>query len=279
MRGYAKTAFVGILMMGLLAVPNLSPAADASSNRDGNGRHRLLNAELRSKVEDLRNKIVEHREHQHNQGGNPGSLEALQARVTSLETALAGMVTQASLMSQHNAINVRLSDLDKKVAGGGSADPALVELAKLAKYVTVIPDKTLLKGLTGPHVIFHGANVHVQNGSGATATDVDPVTSVSFKGLGNFVVGYNEEQITPISYAVACDRTLTGSHNIVMGDGNMFTSYGGLVIGSNHCVTGPNTSILGGTANEGAGANSAILGGTRRSTAAATLNQTVPLVR
>ena len=58
MRGYAKVASVGLLMMGLLAVPNLSLATD----RDGNGRHSLLNSELRSKIEHLRDKMAQHRE-------------------------------------------------------------------------------------------------------------------------------------------------------------------------------------------------------------------------
>jgi hypothetical protein len=124
MRRYAKIAFVSILMMGLLAVPNLSPATDGSSNQDGNGRHRLLNAELRSKIEYLRNKIAEHREHQNNQGGTPGSLEALQTQVTSLKTDLAGMVNnEASLLSQLDAANTQLSILAARLkvieTGGG----------------------------------------------------------------------------------------------------------------------------------------------------------------
>src|SRR5580765_3075813 len=74
MRGYARVASVGLLMMGLLAVPNLSLATD----RDGNGRHSLLNAELRSKIEHLRDKMANHREDHHNQGDLAGGLAALQ---------------------------------------------------------------------------------------------------------------------------------------------------------------------------------------------------------
>ncbi|HSQ90777.1 MAG TPA: hypothetical protein VLM19_01240, partial [Nitrospiraceae bacterium] len=86
MRGYAKVASVGFLMMGLLAVPNLSPAGD----RDGNGRHSLLNTELRSKIERLRDKIEDHRERHHNNQGNlPGYVQALQSEIATLKTALA----------------------------------------------------------------------------------------------------------------------------------------------------------------------------------------------
>jgi hypothetical protein len=110
--------------------------------------------------------------------------------------------------------------------------------------------------------------------SGRNATN----DNLALSGLGNLIVGYNETQSTPVIYDIGgCDRTLTGSHNIVMGDGNMFTSYGGLVVGSNHCVTSPNTSILAGNTNEAHGANSAILGGTRMFTFGE--NETVPRVR
>ncbi len=270
MREYGKIAFVSMLMMGLLAVPNLSQATDKSSNRDGDGRHRLLNAELRSKVEDLRNKIANHREHQHNQGGIPGSLEALQTEVNNLKASLATMVNnEASLSSQLAAANTRLSALEKPGAGGGSVDPVLVELAK---YVTVNPNT--VNGLKGPHVIFHGANVHVQSGSGAT----DNITSVSYKGLGNLIVGYNEVPNTsPLPYGVGdgCgDRSETGSHNIVTGVGHSFVSYGSLIAGTHNCVTSPNSSVLAGDTNETHHQNSAILGGSMYSTSF--VNEIVP---
>ena len=255
MRRYVKIASVSILMMGLLAVPNLSPATDGSLNQDRDGRHRLLNAELRSKIEHLGNKIAEHREHQNNQGGIPGTLEALQARVTSLETALAGMVTQASLMSQYNAINVRLSDLDKKVAGGGSADPALVELAKLANYVKV--DLAVINGVKGPHVIFHDANVHVQSGLKGTTDEVDPATGLiragGLTGMGNLFVGFNEEMALG-------SRVGAGSHNLIVGPFHTYTSTGGVVFGKENMVSAQSASVLGGRANQAMGNRSSILG-------------------
>ncbi len=264
MREYGKIAFVSMLMVGLLTVPNLSGATDKSSNRDGDGRHRLLNAQLRSKVEHLRDKLANHREHQHNQGSIPGSLEALQAEVNNLKASLAAMANYeaslSSLSSQLAAANTRLSALEQPGAGGGSVNPVLAELAK---YLTVDPNT--VNGLKGPHVIFHGANVHVQSGSGATDKNVNPVTSVSHKGLGNLIVGYNEvTNPSPLPYGngEGCgDRSETGSHNIVTGVGHSFVSYGSLVAGTHNCVTSPNSSILAGDTNEAHHQNSAILGG------------------
>jgi len=274
MKGYAKVASVGFLVMGLIAIPNLSPAADGSSNREGDGRHRLLNnKDFQAKVEQLRDKVGDRHEHQHNQGGIPGSVTALQTEVSILKTALAEMVAnEASLLSQLNVARIQLSALDARLklvenGGGGSAIQGLTELAK---YVRV--DQGVLNGVKGPHVVFTGVNLHLRSGGNATND------GGALSGLGNLIVGYNEMQTTPVAYdGAGCDRTLTGSHNIVMGDGNMFASYGGLVIGTNHCITSPNTSILAGDTNEAHGPNSAILGGKRNGTYMP--NQTVPMIR
>lgn len=257
MRGYARVASVSLLVMGLLIVPNLSAAG--SSSRDGNERHSLLNAQLRSKIEHLRDKIQDHRERHHDHDGVPGSITALQSEIASLKTALATANGQLSVLDE------RLKALE--TGGGGSTNPALTELAK---YVRV--ELGALNGVRGPHVVFTGVNLHVRSGRNATNDNL------ALSGLGNLIVGYNETQSTPVIYdAAGCDRTLTGSHNIVMGDGNMFTSYGGLVVGSNHCVTSPNTSILAGSTNEAHGPNSSILGGTRMGTFGP--NETVPRIR
>jgi hypothetical protein len=251
MRGYAKIAFVSILMMGLLAVPNLSPATDGSSNRDGDGRHRLLNTELRSKIEYLRNKIAEHREHR--QGSNPGSLEALQTEVTSLKTDLAGMVNnEASLLSQLDAANTQLSILAARLkvieTGGGGTSPALAELAK---YVKVDPNP--INGLKGPHVIFHDANVHVQSGSGTTAE------AGGLTGLGNLIVGYNEMPVPEMPVPPGGSRI--GSHNLVVGPSHAFASTGGAVFGKDNLISGQYATILGGDHNISEGPASSILGG------------------
>jgi hypothetical protein len=266
MRGYARVASVSLLMMGLLATPN------PSSAKDGDGKHHLLNSDLRSKIEHIRDRVEDRREqhHHNNEGGVPGSITVLQTEVAKLKADLAGMVTnEASLLSQINTANTQISELTARLnkMGGGSTDPAL---ALLAKYVKVVETGDL-DGVKGPHVIFDKVNLHLHSGSNAT-NDNGVLT-----GLGNLIVGYNERQITPIVYdGVGCNLS-AGSHNIVTGSGNLFTSYGGLLVGSNHCVTSPNTSILAGDTNEAHGMSSAILGGTRRGTTAQ--NSTVPVIR
>lgn len=236
MRGYAKVASVGFLMMGLLAVPNLSLATD----RDGNGRHSLLNAELRSKIEHLRDKMANHREHHHNQRGNADSVAALREEVTYLQKALAEMaMNEAALLL---VINKRLNALETSPPSGGTTNPALTELAK---YVKVDPNP--IHGLKGPHVIFHHANVHVESGSGTTF-DASGLT-----GLGNLIVGYNEE-------ATVGSRVGSGSHNLVVGPYHTFTSKGGAVFGEQNMISAQSASVLGGMRNQAEGDRSSILG-------------------
>ncbi len=246
MRGYAKTALVSILMMGLLAVPNLSPA------KDGDGKHHLLNADLRAKIEHLRDRVENDRErhHHNNQGGIPGSLQALQTEVANLKTVLAGMVNnEASLLSQLNASNTLLSSLTARLStletngGVSGTNPALTELAK---YVTV--DQNVMNGVKGPHVIFHHANVHILSGSGTT-TEASGLT-----GLGNLIVGYNE-------MPVQSSGSRVGSHNLVVGPSHAFTSRGGVVFGRGNLISGEYATTLGGVQNSSEGAASSILGG------------------
>jgi hypothetical protein len=80
---------------------------------------------------------------------------------------------------------------------------------------------------------FSAVNVQVVDGSGGTDGDTN--------GLGNLIVGYNEDAES------ARDRS--GSHNLVVGSEHTFSSYGGFVAGLENAVTGPNSSVSGGERN------------------------------
>src|SRR5215470_754808 len=79
----------------------------------------------------------------------------------------------------------------------------------------------------GPNeVVITGANLRIVNGLGETETT---------NGLGNLIVGYNElrkeDPICHSSTDPACRDTRTGSHNVVVGLEQNFSSFGGLVVG------------------------------------------------
>ncbi|MDG2149328.1 MAG: hypothetical protein P8N09_07375 [Planctomycetota bacterium] len=90
-----------------------------------------------------------------------------------------------------------------------------------------------------------GANLQVVNGQG---------TSDTTNGLGNLIVGYNE-----LGNPNGDDRT--GSHNLVTGQANSFTSHGGLVAGRGNSVSGPWSSVSGGRESTASDPHSSVSGG------------------
>lgn len=265
MKAVFRVFCASLLVCGLIGVSSPALATDRGSNQDRNGQHRLLNAELRAKLERVKDKLREHRErHHHNQGGVSGSLEALQAEVASLKSQLATLANnEATLLSQLSDATSQISLLTSRITalesngGSGGTNPALTALGK---YVTVDPNP--INGVKGPHVIFSGVNLHVRSGSGSTGDNGTPT------GLGNLIVGYNEgPHPDPTSGR-------NGSHNIVGGMLNAFTASGGIVLGAQNWIQGEFSSALGGQNNLAQGLGSSILGGRANFTGSS--NQTVP---
>jgi len=226
--------------------PSLTWATDSNKKVSG---HRLIDHQ---RIQDMKERVAELRErmkhHQHNGGGTTArTLEALQAKVTSLESNMAAVLSADSTMlttlqaaqAQIMALQARIATLENRPAGGSGGVP------DLEKYVSINPNP--MNGVTGPHIIFKGVNVHVQSGAGAT---VDATT-----GLGNLIIGYNE----PAQGGVGLNRT--GSHNLVGGQMNSFSSSGGLVFGSNNKLSGRFAAVLGGEQNNAVGWFSTVYGG------------------
>jgi hypothetical protein len=181
--------------------------------------------------------MANHREHHQNQGDSAASVVALREEVTNLRNALAEMAkNEAALLL---VINNRLNTLETSPPSSGSTNPALTELAK---YVKVEPGT--INGLTGPHVIFHHANVHVESGTAPTAVP----------GLGNLIVGYNEMPTIQ-------GWSRAGSHNLIVGPSHSFSSTAGAVFGISNVISAEHATILGGNQNRAGGASSSILGG------------------
>jgi hypothetical protein len=103
--------------------------------------------------------------------------------------------------------------------------------------------QTRLAGVSrsGSTLRFNAMNVQITNGEGTTNTT---------NGLGNLLIGYNE---TP--------GAQTGSHNLMLGITQTFTSYGGLLAGNHNSVTAPYSSITGGNTNIASALNSVVSGG------------------
>jgi hypothetical protein len=149
-------------------------------------------------------------------------------------------------------------------APGEGPDRTLWQLVNLWRRVNVL-ERTLthVTSVTGagglPEVVITGANLRLVNGLRATATT---------NGLGNLLVGYNEPR--------EGENVHTGSHNVVVGQGHNFSSFGGLVVGRqneisgafaevsggfDHTASANATSVCGGQGNTASGHTAAISGG------------------
>ncbi|MFO8091112.1 MAG: hypothetical protein R6U13_14835, partial [Desulfatiglandaceae bacterium] len=107
--------------------------------------------------------------------------------------------------------------------------------------------ETLLQNVTrsGNDITFSGVNVCIVNGTGTTDGTVN--------GLGNLIVGYNEPR------GSGDDRS--GSHNIVGGIKNNYSSYGGLVVGLANTISGACATVSGGFLNTAENQSASVSGG------------------
>jgi hypothetical protein len=121
---------------------------------------------------------------------------------------------------------------------------ALPGPAELAKLDRLLPHVNYVESGVGgkPTIQFSGVNVQILNGEGKTATT---------NGAGNLVIGYDE----------AFGKLQTGSHDLILGEEQQFTSYAGIIAGWRNTVEAPFASITAGESNFAKGNYSAVSGG------------------
>jgi hypothetical protein len=153
----------------------------------------------------------------------------LAAQVASLQN------TVASLQSTNDQLNNNLANMQL-----------------LNQYVTV--DLAAENGVKGPNITFHGANIHIVSGYGATN---DPVT-----GLGNLIVGYNEPDAGNPFFPPPTNYRF-GSHNLILGEQNWFSlaSYASFVGGKNNKARSDHAFLGTGEQNQALASFAAIVGG------------------
>ncbi len=120
-----------------------------------------------------------------------------------------------------------------------------VTLSSLNSRLTAVEARTAPLSVTGNTFTITGKNVQIVDGTGRTD---------SVSGLGNLTVGYNE--LRPRG-----TNTRTGSHNLIVGSGNNYSSYGGLVAGQVNTISGVFASVSGGQVNIASGAAASVSGG------------------
>jgi hypothetical protein len=167
----------------------------------------------------------------------PGGFRAVAVgAVLAASLAMAAGASAATTLCVKNAAN---GAVQGPTAVGGSACEtgynvvALPSAAELAILDEIMPHlKYEAAGVGGkPTIQFSGVNVQLINGAGDTYTT---------NGEGNLVIGYDENE---------GKHSQTGSHNLILGLEQTFTSFGGIVGGYDNTITGPFASVTGGSAN------------------------------
>ena len=161
---------------------------------------------------------------------------------------------RADTASDIAALQAAVASLQQKVASQQAQINALKSVTSGFSRVT---DTTRTDGKNGTELYLTGFNLHVVNGLGATNGEPNSPRDVSHpvvNGLGNLIVGYNVRR--------GDDEDLRiGSHNIVVGDGAGYLSFGGLVAGQFNTVSAPYATVTGGAANTASQRFTSVSGG------------------
>ena len=158
-------------------------------------------------------------------------LTRLSAWVVVATLALLG--ADANAQDQGNSLQARVTQLEAQVT---ALQNLLFHFTRVGNEVTI----------AGADVIVDGGNLHVRNALGETD---------SVNGSGNIIIGYNEGR----PFGVGDDRS--GSHMLVVGQQNNYSSYGGIVAGFQNTTSGAFSSVTGGAQSTASGIHSSVTGG------------------
>ena len=197
------------------------------------------------------------------QAQSPGvNLAQLVAQVNSLQSTVSSQATTIANLKSREQTDIKAvqsqeqsdikavqdqekGDFTKLNSTVGSQGISITALQALTAPLSLSSDPSA--GGTNTLLTISGVNVQIVNGEGVTGTT---------NSLGNLIVGYNEKdpQFT---------QNRSGSHNLVVGTGNNYLSYGGLIAGQNNLIsaTAPYASITGGQFNVARSGHASVSGG------------------
>jgi hypothetical protein len=178
------------------------------------------------------------------------TLRQLARTVATLQKKVkAQAATISSQSSTIAALSSKVAADEATIGGQGSSITALQNsnVMALNAYlsVTAAGGSGAINGVTGPNIVFKGANVQVMSA----------VSESDTSGTGNLIVGWNDAPSgAPAGYR-------SGSNNLVCGDDQTFTSYGCFLAGSYNTASGSLTSINGGLNNTASTPQAVVSGG------------------
>lgn len=189
--------------------------------------------------------------------GEPGPLSTLKC-LTGQVVVWKGSTWACATQSYYTQIQVD-TIMNKLNTTIGSLQGEVSTLKDLLQHFSVV----------GNEITISGANLKIINGKDATETT---------NGLGNLIIGYNTNRkatgqaicsvgkYSTLSSCEAAGHTWainhkSGSHNLIIGERNNYSSYGGVVFGERNIINQAYASVIGGHNNTASGFNSIISGG------------------
>jgi hypothetical protein len=180
-------------------------------------------------------------------GNNPQAQAQFGITLTSLNNRLIAAEGQISGLSDRvTGTEGRLSTAEGQISSlGGRVTTAEGQISSQGTRLTAVEAKTAPISVSGNNFVITGKNVFIQNGTGSTASN---------NGLGNLTIGYNDLR--------SFGNVRTGSHNLILGTQNNYSSFGGLVAGILNTISGQYATITGGNNNTASGFTASVSGGT-----------------
>jgi FtsZ-binding cell division protein ZapB len=174
---------------------------------------------------------------------NVSDISSIQSLINILFDQVGLLQTSVSALTSSNAsLQNDVDTLQTDVATlQGEVSTLTADNAALTARVSALEDKLAYVNVAGTEMYITGANLHILNGAGSTE---------STNSLGNLIMGYGEGS-----------NITTGSHNIVLGRSNNYSSYAGIVAGYANTISAPYASVLGGRYSSASGDYAAVSGG------------------
>lgn len=127
----------------------------------------------------------------------------------------------------------------------------------IAQRVAALEQKTQYVSVEGGEMYIRGTNLHIENGTPNPGVDqFGAPLPPTLNGKGNLIIGFNASRVP-----VGVPDIRTGSHNLIVGDLNNYSSYGGIVAGGLNAIAAPYASITGGTSSIASGFATSVSGG------------------
>ncbi len=188
-------------------------------------------------------------------------LTALEAQVANVEQVSVQLFQLVSSL-QPNLVTIinALATQQAEIAALQSADTQIQavntqqtdDIALFGDDVATLED--ILNGVTrtGDTMTFSNMNLQVVSGTGTTDGAVN--------GLGNIIIGYDED-IFPFLGGGLPASNKTGSHNLIVGKGLNYSSFGSIVTGLDNVSAGNYSAVTGGNRNRASAEFASVSGG------------------